>query len=70
MKKKTGLAERVGLTDERLHYKKYSNILTTVKNLAKKLYYHNKLNEFRSIPKKTWQLLRFLLPASSNSGIT
>ena len=47
----------------------FQYFFTNVKNLAKKLHYHNKLNKFNNIPKKTWQLLRTLLLANSSSGI-
>ena len=37
---------------DKLCYKTYSNVLTKVKNLAKKLYYHHKLNDNSHNPKK------------------
>ena len=52
---------------EKLYYKKYSNLLTKVKNLAKKLYYHQKLDDYSNNPKKTREILRTLLPSKSNS---
>ena len=33
-------------------YKMYCNVLTKIKNLAKKMYYHNKLKEYSDNPKK------------------
>ena len=33
-------------------YKKYCNVLTKIKNLAKKMYHHNKLKENSDNPKK------------------
>ena len=54
---------------DKICYKTYSNVLTTVKNLAKKLYYHHKLNEYSDNPKKTWDVLRTLLPTKSNSNM-
>ena len=41
-----------GSTNEKLYYKKYSNLLTKVKNLAKNLYYHQKLDDYTDNPKK------------------
>ena len=54
---------------DKICYKTYSNVLTKVKNLAKKLYYHHKLNEYSDNPKKTWDILRTLLPTKSNSNM-
>ena len=42
-------------------------MLTKVKNLAKKLYHHQKLNDYSDNPKKTWEILRTLLPFKANS---
>ena len=50
-------------------HKVYSNTLIKIKNLAKKLYYYRKLNEYRNNPPKTWEILRTLL-LSKNSLIT
>ena len=46
----------------------YSNTLTRVKNLAKRLYYHNKITEHKNNPKKTWDVLRSLLPSKTKSN--
>ena len=48
-----------------LYYKKYSNILTRLKNLAKRIYYHHKLNEYKDSPTQTWKILRSLLPSKN-----
>ena len=56
-----------GSINEKLYYKKYSNLLTKVKNLAKKLYYHQKLGDYSDNPKETYEILRTLLPSKSNS---
>ena len=45
-----------------LLYKNYCNVLTKIKNIAKILYYHQKLGEYHNNPKKTWDILRTLLP--------
>ena len=54
---------------DKICYKTYSNVPTKVKNFAKKLYYHHKLNEYSDNPKKTWDVLRTLLPTKSNSNM-
>ena len=56
-----------GLPSEKKYYKLYSNTLTRVKNLAKRLYYHNKITEHKNNPKKTWDVLRSLLPSKTKS---
>ena len=56
-----------GSINEKLYYNKYSNLLTKVKNLAKKFYYHQKLDDYSNNPKKTWEILHTLLPSKSNS---
>ena len=58
-----------GSINEKLYYKKYSNLLTKVKNLAKKLYYHQKLDDYSDNPKKTWKILGILLSSKSNSTV-
>ena len=57
-----------GTSVDKLCYKMYCNVLTKVKTLAKKLYYHHKLDQFSDNPKKTWEILRTLLPTKSNSA--
>ena len=51
-----------GLPSEKKYYRLYSNTLTRVKNLAKRLYYHSKIYEHKNNPKKTWDVLHSLLP--------
>ena len=53
-----------------LLYKNYCNVLTKTKNIAKKLYYHQKLGEYHNNPKKTWDILRTLLPSKSASKVS
>ena len=55
-----------GSINKKLYYKKYSNLPTKVKNLAKKLYYHQKLDDYNDNPKKNMGNLRTLLPSKSN----
>ena len=58
-----------GTSVNKLYYKKYSNILTRLKDLAKKFYYHHKLNECKDSPTQTWKILRSLLPSKNNNLI-
>ena len=46
-------------------YKMYSNKLTKIKATAKKLHYENELKKHANNPKKTWELLRPLLPGNN-----
>ena len=54
----------------KLYYKKYSNILTRLKDLAKRFYYHHKLNKYKDSQSYTnWKILRSLLPSKNNNLI-
>ena len=57
-----------GLSSKKKFYKLYSNTLTRVKNLSKLFCYHNKITEHKNIPKKTWDVLRSLLPSKTKSN--
>ena len=41
-----------GYSNEKYFYKRYANMLTRIKNLAKQLYIHHKLEESKNNPKK------------------
>ena len=58
-----------GTSVNKLYYKKYSNILTRLKDLAKRFYYHHNLNECKDSPTQTWKILRSLLPSKNNNLI-
>ena len=45
-----------------IFYKCYENILTRIKNLAKKLKFYHKLEESKNDPQKTRNILRPILP--------
>ena len=45
------------------------NFLENKKEIAKKMYYHQKLGEYHNNPKKTWDTLRTLLPSKSASKV-
>ena len=55
---------------EKFLYKQYSNTLTRIKNLSKRVYYyHCKTDEFKNNPKKTWDILRTILPNKPKSSL-
>ena len=54
-----------GLPSQKKYYILYSNTLTRVKNLAKRLYYHNKRTEHKNNPKKNFECFAFS-PAIEN----
>ena len=57
-----------GSSKEKYFYKRYANILTRMKNLAKKLYFHHKLEESKNNPQKIRNILRIFLPSNSSSS--
>ena len=56
-----------GSTDNKKLYKLYSNLLTKLKDLAKKAQYHHLIEEHKRDPKKTWKMLCTLLPSKPAS---
>ena len=58
-----------GTSVNKLYFKKYSNILNRLKDLAKRFYYHHKLNECKDSPTQTWKILHSLLPSKNNNLI-
>ena len=55
-----------GSSKEKYYYKRYVNILTRMKDLAKKLYFYHKLEKSKNNPKKTWNLLFTLLLSNTS----
>ena len=49
-------------------YKKYSNKLTKIKSTAKKQYYAKELEATTGNQRKTWEVLRTLLPGNSTKS--
>ena len=49
-------------------YKKYSNKLTNMKSTAKEQYYAKELEAYTGNPRKTWEVLRTLLPGNSTKS--
>ena len=47
---------------EKQFFKKYSNKLTSVKKLSKKMYYTEYISKHNSNPKKVWQIIKLLIP--------
>ena len=60
---------RNGSSAEKFLYKQYSNTLNRIKNLSKRVYYHCKIDEFKNNPKKTWDILRTILPNKPKSSL-
>ena len=60
------------LHKEKYFYKRYANILTRMKKISKKTYFHHKLEEFKNnpLPKNIEfiQLLCTLLPFNTSSS--
>ena len=46
----------------------YANKLTKIKTIAKQKYYADELVKNKSNPRKTWELLRMLLPGKSSKS--
>ena len=49
---------------KKLFYKVYSNKLTKLKTLSKKLYYTSKFDECQKDARKEWNIIRSMLPNS------
>ena len=57
-----------GSSKEKYFYKRYANILTGTKTLAKKLYFLHKLEKSKNNPQKTWNYYApICLPTPSSS---
>ena len=50
--------------DSSTKYKKYRNKLTQVKEIAKKMFYQNKFNDYKTNISATWQNLNKLMQKS------
>ena len=50
-----------GLSDQKIFYQRYTNLLTKLKTAAKKNYYECQLKSAANNPKNTWDILRELL---------
>ena len=48
----------------------YSNTLNNVKQLSKKMYYHNEVETNKNNPKRMWNVLHTLLPNGKKTGHT
>ena len=57
-----------GNSTQKAFFKKYSNKLTKIKSFAKKLYFKKQLSENSGDPKKTWQILKTLIPQTGKSA--
>ena len=57
-----------GNASQKLFLKRYSNKLTKIKAMSKRSYIKSKLQNHQSDAKKTWEILRKLLPASGKTS--
>ena len=46
------------------YFKRYSNKLTKLKTLSKKMYFQNELSKCKQNPRKTWEIIKSTLPNS------
>jgi len=50
-------------------FKRYSNILTKVKSLSKKLHFSAKIKKEQNNPRKIWKTFRSTIPASNDQPL-
>ena len=56
-----------GNNSQKSYYKQYLNRLTKIKTISKKLYFEKEFHNNRDNPKKTWDIIKTLLPSMSKS---
>ena len=56
-----------GNNSQKSYYKQYLNKLTKIKTISKKLYFEKEFHLNRDNPKKTWDIIKTLLPSNSKS---
>ena len=59
-----------GNEDQKRYYKSYSNTLTHLKELSKKLYFKNKLTNIQGNIKETWKIIYQIVKIRSKGSIT
>ena len=57
-----------GNASQKLFFKRYSNKLTKIKAMSKRSYFKSKLQNHQGDTKKTWEILRKLLPATGKTS--
>ena len=55
-----------GNVNEKRFFRKYTNILTKLKALSKKIYFRSEINKNKSNTHKTWDIIRSVLPNKLN----
>ena len=55
-----------GNVNEKRFFRKYTNILTKLKALSKKIYFRSEINKNNSNARKTWDIIRSELPNKLN----
>ena len=57
-----------GDSAEKSFFKKYSNRLTKIKTLSKKLHFKSEFEKYHNDPRKTWETIRSMLHSKSSSS--
>ena len=53
-----------GSDAEKIYFRTYSNKLTKIKTLSKKLYFQNELKKNKNYARKTWDIIKSTLPVT------
>ena len=57
-----------GNSNDKQSFRRYTNILTKLKNRSKKLYFYGKFKKSQKNPHLTWKIMRSVLPNKHNRG--
>ena len=55
-----------GSNAEKIYFRTYSNKLTKIKTLSKKLYFQNEIKKNKNNAQKTWDTIKSTLPITPN----
>ena len=59
-----------GSDAEKIYFQTFSNKLTKIKTLSKKLYFQNELKKNKNNARKTWDIIKSTPPITSNRRLT
>ena len=59
-----------GDTEKKSFFKKYTNKLTKIKALSKKLYFSSEINNNQNDPRKLWKVMRSAFPSTNRSTVS
>ena len=59
-----------GDPEKKSFFKKYTNKLTKIKALSKKLYFSSEINNNQNDPRKLWKVIRSALPSTNRSTVS